>query len=169
MESLLGNKILWLYAGIFNGWWLYTSENNKKLNDIYHDYCISNNIHVDSNDMYTDIYSDTDDNNTYIIENNIVVNKTHVIDIVSFDNIENDIVVNKTHTNINKINDYIINTCQGQFRIDMKNMKQINVSNPSKQRKIFFLNIQKDISINKEKLTTFLKLNKVKGIAGENF
>ena len=148
---------IWLYSGIFSGWWCYNSSHNIKINKMYEDYCHRNNIN------YIDIITEKIKRTESKL--NINANTEKVFDFVNFDDEDNE--NNKTISNY--VVDYIIRVSNDTFRIDLDKMKQINVNNPQKQRNIQYIDIPEEILNNKNKIILHLKGIGVKGIAGEKF
>jgi len=145
---------IWLYSGIFNGWWCYSNSHNIKINKMYRDYCYRNNIN------YTDIVTQK------IKKQKLSVNENtqKIFDFVDFDDDKNDNEI----TN-NTVVDYIIENAYDTFRIDLDKMKQINVNDSKKQRNIQYIDIPEEILNYEDKIISYLKEFGVKGIAGVKF
>jgi hypothetical protein len=172
---------IWLYSGIFGGWWCYNNFHNIKINKMYKDYCHRNNI------SYVDIISDKIKStplhesgysgNTLMCESgysgntlcntnpkiNTNMDVEKVFDFVNFDDVENNKIISNFAT------DYIIRVSNEIFRIDLDKMKQINVNDPQKQRNIQYTDIPEEILNNKDKIILYLKGINVMGIAGKKF
>lgn len=152
MNNIVDSR-LWFYSGIFSGWWCYDNLHNTKLNKIYKDYCIRNNIPTKDS---TNIKNKNLQKKIYSVKN---------FDFVDFDDSDSDDDKNNT----NEVIDYIITTNSNQFIIDFDNMKQINVSDNKKQRNIMYIDIPNEIIGDNDKIIKHLKSYNVKGIAGTTF
>ena len=149
---------IWLYSGIFSGWWCYNNSHNIKINKMYKDYCHRNNVN------YVDLVTEKIKNTKPKLNSN--VNTEKVFDFVNFDD-ENDDKDKQITSNF--VVDYIIRVANDTFRIDLDKMKQINVNDPQKQRNIQYVDIPEEILNNKDKIILHLKGIGAKGIAGKNF
>jgi hypothetical protein len=142
------NTRVWLYSGFFSGWWCYDEKNNNKLNMIYMDYCTRNGI-------ITNITK-----NTSPTKNKSV--RLSVFDVVDFHTTED---VNNGAYNI----DYVINTTHGDFKIDFRNMKQINLQNFKKQQSLDFIMVPTKVYNNMSAFIKYLKKINIIGISGKKF
>ncbi len=124
---------IWIYAGVFSGWWCYDDIHNIQINKIYEDYCARNNINNDISLTRTKNMSQT--NMLTTIPRTVSKKNLSVFDPVTFD-CNTSMSIDEEINCINEEINYIINTEHGNFRIDFENLKQINVSDPKKQRGI---------------------------------
>ena len=164
MEKLEEAKRIWLYAGLWSGWWCYTGEHNDKINNIYYDYCKRNNIACENLDEEQNIVLKKVES-----QNNIQKILDKSFDCISFEDDEGNESNFKDCQNNFKVVDYIIKTTKDNFKIDFHTMKQINLADPAKQRRIDHIEIPKNIIGNKAKLLIYLKKKSIKGIAGTLF
>lgn len=151
-------KRIWLYSGFFAGWWCYDEINNCKLNRIYEDYCDRNKINIVSTKTPSPIKQS-------------IIKKLSVFDTVDFDTSQS--LTDDNNDNYKKYHnenlDYVINTINGDFRVDFANMKQINTIDSKKQRNISFLLVPREVYKNNNTYIKYLKTHDVKGISGIKF
>ncbi len=148
--------IIWIYAGVFAGWWCYDNIHNIKINRIYKDYCMRNNINNDIN-----LKQSTDPLTT--MPKIMSKKNLSVFEPVNFD------CNTSVYTDDGDDFDYIINTQHGDFRIDFENMRQIDVSNHKKQRNIKQIYVPHKIYINNTTFVKYMKKYDVRGISGKKF
>ena len=148
---------IWIYAGVFTGWWCYDDVQNMKINRIYKDYCIRNNINDEKIFGTTDLSS--------VVPKILSKKNLYVSDPVNFDN---NIIICTNNENKYDI-DYIISMSDDDYRIDFENMKQINISDPKKQKSIKQICIPYEIYIDQIAFVKYLKNYDVKGICGKKF
>ncbi len=143
---------VWLYSGIFHGWWCYNEKHNIKINRMFKDYCQRNGIN------FTDIICKK-------IKSKKIMPKHELkedFDLINFEDEEEDPVHEHSI-----VVDYIIRVGDDTFRIDLDKMKQINVIDPKKQRSIKYIDLPEESLGNANEIIKHLKDNGVKGIAGK--
>jgi hypothetical protein len=95
-----------------------------------------------------------------------MIGMTRMIQTMWIDDYSDDELISPKVNLSDVLTDYTIQVMQGKFKIDLNQMKQINVLYPEKQRKIMLIDIPSDIKNNKNLLLNFLKTKGVKGIVG---
>ena len=140
---------IWAYASHFNGWWCYDKDNNNKLNKIYDDYCMRNGIYTNKESNKTKkIVVDNDD-------------ELEILSDVDFENTSDD----TSHIPDTPI-DYSININNTAYKIDIRQMKQTNIINDSRSRKIMFFETSSNIKNNND-IINYLKSKNIVGISGK--
>lgn len=155
--ELIDSAYIWLYAGNFTGWWCYDKNYNKKINKMYVDYCKRMNIHNN--------ITQNDQNNKPKQKKmkKVDMSKSNIcFDLVNFSSSDTESETDEEYI------DYNLNINNVTFKIDFDQMKQINVADPTKCRKIERIKIPTTIKTDDD-LIDFLRDNDVKGISGDKF
>ncbi len=182
--------IFWVYSSAFNNvWWCYDDLTNEHIELIYQDYVKRQNMESDDENNEFDVILDK---NIKHNEGNIInydqfaqimpkyTDKSstlsglqdHSFDMVSFSSCdEKD--SNDLDSNIKQsvLLSYIIDVGRSKYKIDFDAMKQINIVDSNKQRRIKRIEIhEKPENINMEDLHNYLYQNyNIIGIAGIKF
>lgn len=158
----------WLYSGNFSGWWCYDPVYFDKLNKIYADYCKRMNIE----DKFTKKHKNISNIKIPIKK---LSDEDSCFDMVDFGSESEDDAKSVNYQDDNNADDttnlmdYNLIIDQSIIKIDFDQMKQLKISDPSKQRKIKYLDIPNKIYGNENEIINFLLHNSIKGIAGKPF
>lgn len=145
-------KKLWLYRGVFSGWWCYDSENNDKINKMYSEFCRAETPIQITTKNFND---ETDD----LV--NFCSNSESDSDIESESELSMPSVI--------KDKEYFIKTPHGEYKIDFNAMLQISKSDIKKRRQISHIKIPEQISTDDKLTKNFLIQHNVKGVSGNKF
>lgn len=160
-------KNVWLYSANYDGWWLYDQKSTIKLNRIWHDYIMRNNL-IEENDQFS-INATTSSKSLDSHSSAQPKCSTKKIFQISCDHVSYDVdMVDEIDNDVDKQEKYItyiIEAGDNRYYIDLDRMKQINCANASKQRTIKRIEIPKKISeknviqylINEHKLNIKIK------------
>ena len=171
---------VWLYSSNYNNaWWTYNNESNNKIEKIYKDYLLRQEILntpkdkdnlIKFNIVKTKKHQKQTNNNIEIEFDNITIDND-IDNCVDFSNIEstsnqfhNETLLQETPLS------YIIKCGTFEYKIDFDLMKQINTIDTWKKRSIKRLAIPVSIAqSNMESITCYLDSQNVIGIAGKKF
>ena len=178
IDNIKHRNYIWLYSSNFNHkWWCYSSKLNKIVENIYEDYILIK----DMNKKFDEI-----DLGIKIKKNN---SKKHKIDWKDYDELnvddfdvadvqfEDDEIDNSPQDESSlsqkksNVTSYVIKVCGNEYRIDFDTMKQINILDSSKSRRIKRVRLPENlVGSEYSTIINFLKndLNII-GISGKKF
>lgn len=155
--SLNGIERFWLYSSAFNnGWWCYAPKYYKQLDAMYKQHCKKKNY---NNKKVIKCVK--------ILSSDKLKNDEKCVDLVDFSDTNED-DNDDNSDNEEQIINYTLVIDKVEFKIDMENMRQINMEDMTKRRHINYLDIPNNIT-DVHDIVKFLIDHKIKGIAGTNF
>jgi hypothetical protein len=185
---------MWLYSSNYNNnWWIYDNDSNNKIEKIYKDYILKQEMGSASNNSNLVISDDikiklnniksrkqskslnklTNSNDKF--EELILDNTSYEFNI-EFNEIENNNDTSSTKTDTSIVNtiippeplSYIIKCGAHEYRIDFDSMKQINVDDTWRKRSIKRIEIPEDVcKTNLNAIISYLLSKNILGINGE--